>query len=97
MFWTVSLPVEDAGQHAVQLLGGGQAMAKRFFNDHAPRRFVRSARLDEAVRPQLFDDADELRWRGGKIEEAIARGAAFRVELSQEHIEFLVTLRVREL
>ena len=88
---------ERAGQRVVQLLRGGQTAAKRFLDDDALRRGAGRFRVDQAIRAQLFDDADELRGGGGEIKETIARRAALGVEFLQELLEFLVARGIAKL
>ena len=75
--------VEYAGQRVVQLLRGRQAAAEGFLDDDA---LAVDRVPDQAVRAELFDDADELRGRGGEIEQAIARRAALGVEFLEESV-----------
>ena len=53
--------------------------------------------MDEAIRPELFDDADEFCWRGGKIEETIPAGPFFFIEFVEQLAQLDISLGISEI
>ena len=70
--------VEHLGDHAVELLGAGQVMAERFFDDDATPGTLGGFR--QAAVGQLAGDLREGARRYGHVERVVAAGTAVAVE-----------------
>ncbi len=70
---------EHRGDHAVELLGGGEVMAERLLDDHAPPGVA--LRMGQARFGQLLGDDGERPRRHGQVERVVAVRAAGLIQL----------------
>src|SRR5437764_10455099 len=63
--------VKNAEDNFVQLFGGSQIAAERFFDDYAGPRIWRAG-LGESRAAELFDNMGINFWRRGKIKQAVS-------------------------
>src|SRR5579863_6675770 len=86
--------VQQFADLAVELTGGVQIPAKRFFDDDAPPTRVF---LDETRLPQLTDDGAEEVGSGRQIIKIVSAGSVLFIDPRQQRLQLVVRRRIVEI
>ena len=86
--------VEHFGDHAIELLGAGQVMTERLFDDHTTPSTLVAFR--QTAVGQLAGDLREGPWRHGHVERMVAARAAIAVKFLDGLRQSFERLRIVE-